>query len=116
MLRFTCPGVNKLIWRVYFGCCILSAAAGVIIAMYGVSKVVFWMSSEFMSINFATVGYIGFSLGIFTTVVVASGVVFTRRLLSLSPKLVYDAAFSAVKSNPQVSCGVGGAVCCDCRV
>ncbi len=70
--------------------------------MYGVSKVVFWLSSEFMSINFATVGYIGFSLGVFTTAVVAGGVTFSRRLLSLHPKAVYDAAFLAVKTNPQV--------------
>lgn len=83
------------------------AAAGVIIAMYGVSKVVFWMSSEFMSINFATVGYIGFSLGILTTGIVGGGSLLVRRLLTLPPQTVVDGVFAAVKGNPEVTALLG---------
>lgn len=83
------------------------AAAGVIIAMYGVSKVVFWLSSEFMSINFATVGYIGFSLGILTTGIVGAGSLVVRRMITLAPRTVVDGAFAAVKASPEVTALLG---------
>jgi hypothetical protein len=40
------------------GCTVVSvvcAGGGALIVMYGISKAVFWMTSEFLTINFTTV-------------------------------------------------------------
>lgn len=39
------------------------AVTGAIVVSYGVSKVVLWMTGQFMSLNFTTVAYIGFACG-----------------------------------------------------
>jgi hypothetical protein len=39
------------------------AATGAVVVSYGISKIVLWMTGQFMSLNFTTVAYIGFACG-----------------------------------------------------
>lgn len=78
------------------------AGIGGLVAVYGVTKTVMFITSGFMKVNFTTVGMIGFAAGFSSAAMCAGGAYAINRALTIRPERAFRHALAAIAADPEV--------------